>query len=60
LAPLIFGISGILSIDESLPNFSDPIRWIFASGFVLAAAAFMGILGIHIRDSKLLAELNFA
>jgi di/tricarboxylate transporter len=38
LAPLTFVISGILSIDESLSTFSDPIIWIFASGFVLAAA----------------------
>jgi solute carrier family 13 (sodium-dependent dicarboxylate transporter), member 2/3/5 len=38
LAPLIFVISGILSIDQSLSTFSDPIIWIFVSGFVLAAA----------------------
>lgn len=38
LAPFIFVISGILSIDQSLSTFSDPIIWIFASGFILAAA----------------------
>ena len=38
LAPFIFVISGILSINQALPIFADPIIWIFISGFVLAAA----------------------
>jgi di/tricarboxylate transporter len=38
LAPFIFIISGILSVNEALPKFSDPIIWIFISGFILAAA----------------------
>lgn len=38
LAPFIFVISGILSINEALPMFADPIIWIFVSGFILAAA----------------------
>jgi solute carrier family 13 (sodium-dependent dicarboxylate transporter), member 2/3/5 len=38
LAPFIFVISGILSIQQALPMFSDPIIWIFISGFILAAA----------------------
>jgi solute carrier family 13 (sodium-dependent dicarboxylate transporter), member 2/3/5 len=38
LAPFIFVISGILSINRALPMFSDPIIWIFVSGFILAAA----------------------
>ena len=38
LAPFIFVISGILSIQQALPIFSDPIIWIFISGFILAAA----------------------
>jgi solute carrier family 13 (sodium-dependent dicarboxylate transporter), member 2/3/5 len=38
LAPFIFVISGILSINQALPMFSDPIIWIFISGFILAAA----------------------
>src|SRR5919198_1674824 len=38
LAPFIFVISGILSINQALPMFSDPIIWIFVSGFILAAA----------------------
>src|SRR5215216_1014907 len=38
LAPFIFIISGILSVNEALPKFSDPIIRIFISGFILAAA----------------------
>jgi solute carrier family 13 (sodium-dependent dicarboxylate transporter), member 2/3/5 len=38
LAPFIFIISGILAVNQALPKFSDPILWIFISGFVLAAA----------------------
>jgi solute carrier family 13 (sodium-dependent dicarboxylate transporter), member 2/3/5 len=38
LAPFIFVISGILSINQALPMFSNPIIWIFVSGFILAAA----------------------
>jgi solute carrier family 13 (sodium-dependent dicarboxylate transporter), member 2/3/5 len=38
LAPFIFIISGILNVNQALPKFSDPIIWIFISGFVLAAA----------------------
>jgi solute carrier family 13 (sodium-dependent dicarboxylate transporter), member 2/3/5 len=38
LAPFIFIISGILTVNQALPKFSDPIIWIFISGFVLAAA----------------------
>jgi solute carrier family 13 (sodium-dependent dicarboxylate transporter), member 2/3/5 len=38
LAPFIFVISGILGINQALPMFSDPIIWIFISGFILAAA----------------------
>jgi solute carrier family 13 (sodium-dependent dicarboxylate transporter), member 2/3/5 len=38
LAPFIFVISGILPINQALPMFSDPIIWIFISGFILAAA----------------------
>jgi solute carrier family 13 (sodium-dependent dicarboxylate transporter), member 2/3/5 len=38
LAPFIFVISGILSINQALPMFADPIIWIFISGFILAAA----------------------
>ncbi len=38
LAPFIFVITGILTVDEALPKFADPIIWIFISGFVLAAA----------------------
>jgi sodium-dependent dicarboxylate transporter 2/3/5 len=38
LAPFIFIISGILTVNQALPKFSDPILWIFISGFVLAAA----------------------
>jgi di/tricarboxylate transporter len=28
----------ILTVNQALPKFSDPIIWIFISGFVLAAA----------------------
>lgn len=38
LAPFIFVISGILSARQALSAFSDPIIWIFVSGFILAAA----------------------
>ena len=38
LAPFIFVISGILSARQALSTFSDPIIWIFISGFILAAA----------------------
>jgi len=38
LAPFIFITSGILTVNQALPKFSDPIIWIFISGFVLAAA----------------------
>ena len=38
LAPFIFVIIGILGINQALPMFSDPIIWIFISGFILAAA----------------------
>ena len=36
LAPFIFVISGILSVRQAFSTFSDPIIWIFISGFVLA------------------------
>jgi sodium-dependent dicarboxylate transporter 2/3/5 len=38
LAPLIFAVSGILTIQEAVQNFADPIIWIFIAGFILAAA----------------------
>jgi sodium-dependent dicarboxylate transporter 2/3/5 len=38
LAPIIFAISGILTIQEALRNFADPIIWIFIAGFILAAS----------------------
>src|SRR3712207_4265878 len=38
LAPLIFAISGILTIQDAVENFSDPIIWIFIAGFILAAS----------------------
>jgi len=38
LAPFIFITSGILTVNQALPKFSDPIIWIFISGFILAAA----------------------
>jgi sodium-dependent dicarboxylate transporter 2/3/5 len=38
LAPFIFVLSGILSVRQALSAFSDPIIWIFISGFILAAA----------------------
>jgi len=38
LAPIIFVTSGILSARQALSTFSDPIIWIFISGFILAAA----------------------
>ena len=37
LAPFIFIITGILTVDEALPKFANSIIWIFISGFVLAA-----------------------
>ena len=38
LAPLIFVISGILSVRQALSTFSDSVIWIFISGFMLAVA----------------------
>jgi sodium-dependent dicarboxylate transporter 2/3/5 len=38
LAPLIFAISGILTIQDAVENFADPIIWIFIAGFILAAS----------------------
>ncbi|AIF85491.1 di-/tricarboxylate transporter [Candidatus Nitrososphaera evergladensis SR1] len=38
IAPLVFVISGILTIQNAVQNFADPIIWIFIAGFVLAAA----------------------
>lgn len=38
LAPFIFVISGILSVQQALSTFSDPIIWIFISRFIFAAA----------------------
>lgn len=38
IAPLVFVISGILTIRDAVQNFADPIIWIFIAGFVLAAA----------------------
>jgi solute carrier family 13 (sodium-dependent dicarboxylate transporter), member 2/3/5 len=38
IAPLIFALSGILTIGEALQNFADPIIWIFIAGFILAAS----------------------
>jgi solute carrier family 13 (sodium-dependent dicarboxylate transporter), member 2/3/5 len=38
LAPFIFVGTGILSVNQALQKFSDPIIWIFISGFILAAA----------------------
>ena len=38
LAPLIFTISGILTIQDAVENFSDPIICIFIAGFILAAS----------------------
>jgi solute carrier family 13 (sodium-dependent dicarboxylate transporter), member 2/3/5 len=38
LAPFIFVISGILTVRQALPMFSDPIIWIFVAGFILAGA----------------------
>ncbi len=38
IAPLVFTISGILTIREAVQNFADPIIWIFISGFILAAS----------------------
>src|SRR5215217_9088619 len=35
LTPFIFIISGILSVNEALPKFSDPIIWIFYLGLFL-------------------------
>ena len=36
LAPFIFVTSGILSARQALSTFSDPIIWIFISGFILS------------------------
>ena len=38
LAPFIFITSGILTVNQALPKFSNPIILNFISGFVLAAA----------------------
>jgi solute carrier family 13 (sodium-dependent dicarboxylate transporter), member 2/3/5 len=38
LAPLIFALSGILTIQDAVENFADPIIWIFIAGFILAAS----------------------
>ena len=38
LAPLIFAVSGILTIQDAVENFADPIIWIFIAGFILAAS----------------------
>lgn len=38
LAPFIFIFTGILTAEQALSKFSDPIIWIFISGFILAAA----------------------
>lgn len=38
IAPLVFTVSGILTIREAVQNFADPIIWIFISGFILAAS----------------------
>jgi solute carrier family 13 (sodium-dependent dicarboxylate transporter), member 2/3/5 len=38
LALLIFAISGILTIQDAVENFADPIIWIFIAGFILAAS----------------------
>lgn len=38
LSTIIFMVTGILTADQALPKFSDPILWIFISGFVLVAA----------------------
>ncbi|MDN5847698.1 MAG: anion permease, partial [Candidatus Nitrosocosmicus sp.] len=38
LAPFIFILFGILTPEQALSKFSDPIIWIFISGFILAAA----------------------
>ncbi|MDQ3835982.1 MAG: DASS family sodium-coupled anion symporter [Thermoproteota archaeon] len=38
LAPVIFTISGILTVQDALERFADPIIWIFIAGFVLAAS----------------------
>ncbi|MDQ3902303.1 MAG: DASS family sodium-coupled anion symporter [Thermoproteota archaeon] len=38
LAPVIFAVSGILTVRQALQNFADPIIWIFVAGFILAAS----------------------
>jgi sodium-dependent dicarboxylate transporter 2/3/5 len=38
VAPIVFTLSGILSIEEAVHNFADPIIWIFIAGFILAAS----------------------
>lgn len=38
IAPLVFTVSGILTVRDALQNFADPIIWIFISGFILAAS----------------------
>jgi sodium-dependent dicarboxylate transporter 2/3/5 len=38
IAPIVFTVSGLLTVRESLQSFADPIIWIFISGFILAAS----------------------
>lgn len=38
IAPLVFSLSGILSINEAMHSFAEPIIWIFIAGFILAAS----------------------
>ncbi|WP_019530493.1 SLC13 family permease [Dasania marina] len=38
LVPIVAAISGVLSIDEALVSFADPIIFLFLGGFALAAA----------------------
>jgi sodium-dependent dicarboxylate transporter 2/3/5 len=38
IAPIVFTLSGILSIEDAVDNFADPIIWIFIAGFILAAS----------------------
>jgi sodium-dependent dicarboxylate transporter 2/3/5 len=38
IASIVFTLSGILSIEDAVDNFADPIIWIFIAGFILAAS----------------------
>jgi sodium-dependent dicarboxylate transporter 2/3/5 len=38
LAPLVFSVSGVLTVQDAVESFADPIIWIFISGFILAAS----------------------